>query len=248
MMDKKHTIILIFISLTTLIVMLLGATYAYLASSVDNEDSTPIGATMPSPVVAFVTSGSGEINLDVAFNKMLQAVSNETSAPEELTDRAQLSVYFSAAEDQKLNTCSYNIIYEWNENSSDYIRTPNVAKEFTISSKVLSINNAPTLSADDPNYHLFKIENSNLPETNFDELNWQTKTITVGAGDDAITKQVRYANLIEGAKISSLDKDIFTIVNYEFEVKFYNANHDQSEQKGKNFAGSIKVDSDSISC
>lgn len=247
-MDKKHTVILIFISLTTLIVMIIGASYAYFASSVQADDSVPVGAKTPAPTAAFLTTSSGEINIDVSNAKMQQTNANDNDAPEDLISRAQLSIYLSAAESQKVSTCSYDVIYEWNENSTEYIRTPNVKKEFTIKSKVLGVSNVPSLPINDPNYHLFKIENPPLAETNFDELNWQTKTVTEGIGEDATTKEIRYAKLIEGAKVSSLDKDKPTIVNLEFEVKFYNANRDQSVQKNKNFSGSIKVDNSSISC
>lgn len=247
-MDKKHTIALVVIGLITLVVTIGAASFAYFASAVDVNQSVPIGASTAAQTAAFITSATGAIDIDVSAAKMQESNSNDTAAPDELTSRAVLSIYLSAAEDQKVSTCSYNIIYEWDQDSTEYIRTENVDKEFTISSKVLSVDNLPTLAVNDPNYRLFQMKSPELGEINFDELDWQYKNVTEGVGDAATTKQIRYAVLVENAIVSSLSKDTPTVVNYEFVVKFYNASRDQSVQMSKNFRGNIRVDSDSINC
>lgn len=247
-MDSKHYLTLVAIGLTTLVFAIGAASYAYFASSVDVNKSVPVGATTAAQTAAFITDTTGEINIDVSADLMQQWNADDENTIAELTDTGELKVFLSAAEDKKVSTCTYNIIYEWYPESTKYVRTANVQKEFTITAKVKEVLNIPTLTVDDPNYKLFKMNSPELEEINIDELDWLERNETVGVGDDATTKVMRYANIVEGATISSLNKDVPTTVVYEFIVKFYNANKDQSIQRSKNFAGEIRVDSKSINC
>ncbi len=247
-MDKKHTISLIVIGMLTLIITVVGASYAYFASSIDVNDSVPVGVQTDGSSASFMSTSSGGINIDAAAHLMQQSTADDNNTIEDLTDTATLSIYLNSSRDNTVSTCQYDIIFVWDEDADKYIRTPDAIKEFTITGSVASLENVHEFSLDDPNKARFRMYNPEFKEINIDDLDWQAKTITENTGDTSIRKEMTYAILVDDAIVSSLYLNKATIVNWQFDVRFYNVTKDQSGLKSKRYGGAIKVDPDSIKC
>lgn len=247
-MEKNHTVTLIVIGMLTLIITVAGASYAYFASAIDIDDSIPVGVQTEGSSASFMSVSSGGINIGVDSHLMQQANSDDNNTVDELTDKATLSIYLNSAKDSTVSTCHYDIIFVWNKDAHKYSKTPNTTKEFTITGTVTNVENIPEFSLDDPNKARFRIHNPEFEEINIDELDWQTKTITETVDDASVKKEITYAVLINDAIISSLYLNKATIVNWQFDVKFYNVTKDQSSLMEKKYGGEIRVDPDSIKC
>lgn len=247
-MDKKHTIILLVIGLLTLIATIMGATFAYFASTIETNNNTEVSAGTSAVSASFMATSTGGIDISVDAHKMSEASANDNETINELTDEATLSVILSSAQDDTVSTCTYDIVYNWGEDSDEYIKTANVNKEFTIRGYVSSISGTEEFAEGDPNKEKYIISNPEFAEINIDELTWVTKEVQKEVDGQMVTKNEKYAVLVKDAKISSFSKELYTRVNWNFEVKFYNVTRDQSDLKSKNFGGFISVDPDSIKC
>lgn len=243
-MDKKSAMILLVVGILTLLVTIFGATFAYFASMTSLENNITSGATTSATSATFISSATGGILIEATHEKMSENNANDIEAGLGLTSNADLSVYLTAAENNKVSTCTYDIIYTRGENSDEYIRTKDVVKEFTISGTANVKSGIPSSFASGEDEERFIINNPTLNEINLDELNWVTKSVTTEEG----TKDVTYATLVKNAQISSYSKDGPTVVNWLFEVKFYNVHKDQSELQDRIFSGIISIDNSTIRC
>ncbi len=230
-MDRRRTVTLLIISVITLIVTITGASYAYFAASNAVNRTVPIDAQTAPAAPSFMSTSSGSIDIDVEAYLMKQEEADDNETRNELTDTATLSVYLSSSNNKVVSTCTYDIIFVWDESADIYEKTFGANKEFTITASAKTNNgkNATT---------------SGIKETNIDELTWQTKTIT----ENGQTKEIRYAVLVDDATISSAYLRKPTAVDWQFTVKFYNITKNQEQLKSKKYGGMIRVDSESIKC
>lgn len=238
-MEKRNTMLLTVIAVATLLVAVIGATFAYFATTTNISANVPVNIETPANAASFTAIASKDIDITVDANEMQQAnaseeTENNTSAG--LTDTAALNVVLKAAAANQASTCTYDIIWTWTsdkytlEGGTDakhYHKTADVVKEFTIEGKATTTNTqtGTTLTA--------------LTESNFDTFTEQQKTVE--------SNTVDYIVLVDNAKI--IVSDIAGgNVNWDFTVRFYNSRKDQSALMSKNFSGTISVDPSSVTC
>lgn len=246
-MDRRHAITLIIISMTAIVIIVTGASYAYFSATFDVSKSSPINVLTPPTFPSFMATSSGSIDIDVEEYFMREYLADNETTDNSLIGNANLQIHLTSAKDNVISTCTYDIIFVWNDDSDFYESTPGALREFTISATSMTDAEAkkplPNATGDK-----FEVTTSSVSETNIDRLNWQTKQVTEGKEPNAVTKTIRYAVIVDDAKISSAYYRNPTEVNWNFEIKFYNIKMNQDGLKDKKYAGVIKVDQDSIKC
>lgn len=225
---KKNSLFLIIISIVTLVTLILSSAFAFLASNIMNRNEAEIIAKSVAKVPTFLSTSNGSLALDLSDTDMHIYDPLSTN---EYAASANIIVSLYTYANDKVTNCSYDIAYVLSDDSDEYIRTIGAEKEFTIEGRVLELKNAQII---DDTFKEIKYVNTEyeLEETNIDELNWNEKA----------------AILIENAHISSANKDIPTIVNYEFKIRFYNVEQNQSKLLSQSYKGHLEVISDSIDC
>ncbi len=250
-MEKRNTILLAVIAIVTLFVAAIGATFAYFASEIKNNGTLNVNVATSNNQATFVATTDGDINFTVDAFEMQQAdVSNENQSTNEnyakgLRDNATLNVTLLASDNGKETTCTYDIIYTWTGGESNfasgtasetgksyypsnyYVRSDSSMstgfKEFTIEGD-LSVG-VVDQEAESPQ----TLEGIN--ETNIDEF---------APKDGDTSKKVLV--LKKGQTITSVSTTNASYHKYDFTVRFYNLNKDQSSLMNKTFAGTISVD------
>ncbi len=263
-MEKRNTLILTIIGVATLLISVVGATFAYFASNINTNSNVGVNVhTSPNKAV-FTAAASGSINVTVDAVEMQEGdatddgtQSSNTSLIDGLTGKANLNVTLKASDNGQLTTCTYDIVYTWTGGESNftgsgyeslteagtsykyypskyYVRTGykdesgNVQdgtegfKEFTIEGTLTTgtVGTEGTTSDD-----VFK--DGNHGEKNID---------TFGIPNDK-----NQITLVSKEQITSTSTANETYANYEFTIRFYNINKDQSALMGKTFAGNISV-------
>ena len=110
-MEKKNTLLLTVIAVATLLVAVVGATFAYFGSfSTDNIQSANVNVTTQAgQSVVFQTTGE-ELKYVVPGNKM--GAGSGTGLEEAGKGTGSLTVSLSAGTDQATTTCTYDVYYE----------------------------------------------------------------------------------------------------------------------------------------
>lgn len=186
-MEKKNTVLLTVIAIATLLVAVVGATFAYFAASVEGEDKTTITTTTQG-VDAFAYTPETTMSLDVTTALMAQAVANNTTAAVSDEKTAQVTLTAGSGE----ATCTYDLV--WNELED-------------AANSVVKYQRTPALAADGKEYTLSVATSSNdlaaFPETNIDNVPAKlgSYTITNAAADNNTTTQeftfkVSFYNLV----------------------------------------------------
>lgn len=248
-MEKRNTLLLTVIAIATLLVAVVGATFAYFATTQEISANIPVNVATASSSASFTATTDGDINIMVDAFEMQQGDANDNTTIEGLTDNATLTVQLGAANDGEESICSYDIIYTWTSNkyaldasgnvttdgaTQYYIPTadlPTDGKEFTISATAVASNETDTQT---------KSTVTPVAETNFDKFTIAGQT---DAGKD-------YFILVDDANIVSTAADASRAVKvvWTFEAKFYNLTKDQTKLMNKTFSGTISVDPNSVKC
>ena len=210
-MEKSKNIKLLGVFATVLLlVIVITASFAYFGSfNVDLNNNVAVNVNSVSPGDATFTSNATQLNLQVPAANMSQTVAdNEVAAAE---NTATLTVNLTGAANL-LTTCTYDIIYEYDDGSYIYGGTgtnhitKNSDKEITL--QVSNVNGT----------------NNFASEKNFDyDSNWSNNKRT----------------LVSGATISS--NGTLTTQNISITGKYYNLTISQSSLEGKAFTGKIYV-------
>ncbi len=163
---KKNNIILITIAITTLLALVIGATYAYFSTGNMNITNVANANTITERNnMVFDTIGGG-MSLNITAANMVQA-SNGTVAANNSTT---LTVNFTANTDYSM-VCTYDIIYEWTSSDKYTAHTSGVtSNEFTIQGTLA--NNA----------HVSQGTNSISSETDLSSLTYTNYAATVVSG------------------------------------------------------------------
>ena len=251
-MEKKNTILLAVIAIATLLVAVVGATFAYFASEIKNNGNLNVNVASSGKKASFVSTSSGDVNFTVDAFEMQQSdvgdgSTNQSTNPEYakgLTDNATLNITLLASDEGKETTCTYDIIYTWTAGENNFTsvseeedktyypskyyersdKTKNEGfKEFTIEGDLsVGVGSSP-----DERPGIYE----GIEETNIDEFEPKS-----GDGDKKVLI------LKSGQTITSVSTSDPTYHNYTFTFRFYNLNKDQSSLMGKTFAGTISVD------
>ena len=247
-MDRHRIVTLIIISIVTLIVTITGASFAYFSSVFNVKDSTKVGAKTEAASPSFISTSSGSIDINVEDYLMTEDIADDDNTSEALTDSANLSIFLTSAKNNVVSTCTYDIILVWNEDADEYTRTPGSLREFTISASAVSNAEEINPYKDAKDRDKFEVTKTGFGEKNIDNLEWKTKLIVEKYDKSEVQKTIKYAILVDDAKISSAYLRNATTVNWNFVIKFYNIKLNQETLKGKNYGGVIRVDQDSIKC
>lgn len=128
-MEKKNTVLLTVIAIATLLVAVVGATFAYFSASVTNTEKTTVTATTAKANDVFTYTANNEIVLDGITNEnMSLAQKGQFIDSDEKTTTVSLQAGDGSA------TCTYDLV--WTETSTEkYALSTTLTegtKEFTL--------------------------------------------------------------------------------------------------------------------
>ena len=215
--NKSNIKLLSFVASVMLLIIVVGASFAYFGTYKEDIDKYKINITIDEFAKATFVTKDANLNLVVSKKDMV-AYEAGTKAAE---NSANLNVVLTSGNPNVKVTCTYDIYYEYDTNSSIYGVSPttvtnNSLKELTLKAVGSSGTNN---YADEKNF-------------NYDS-SWTTNP---------------YKKLIvKGASITDATKN-GTTDTWNFNMAFYNLDADQNNLAGKTFAGTFYVDKDSIKC
>ena len=250
-MEKKNTLLLTVIAVATLLVAVVGATFAYFGSfSVDTEARAGVNVnTAASKASAFVTS-SANIDLEVPADKMVKGTGTELAVGTYTGERENATLNISLTTDEGVTTttvCTYVIKYAYDSevrygtgtyttDSTQYTATTapksdglgDGKNEFTYTLSFGAGTSASTNTASTGGTDGIKLEADYTidTESDFSVFSAATKTapVTIATG-----------------RISSKGNTVVQSLNVN--VKFYNfPTVNQSQLADKKFSGSFYAD------
>ena len=130
---KKSTILLTVVAVATLMVAVVGASFAFFAVQATNNAEVEVTTTTAEGSDIFSATGSGTLELDVTNDKMLQAAGGQDVVAVSDTDS---SMVVSLTAGTGVATCTYDLV--WDETSttaykiSDTATAKGYTKEFTL--------------------------------------------------------------------------------------------------------------------
>ena len=223
-MEKKNTLLLTVIAVATLLVAVVGATFAYFGSfttTVNNQAGVNV-TTEAAKSSAFLTEAA-QLKLDVAGAEMLKGDGPAAEVGTYEGDKATLTVKLNATDPATKTTCAYDIFYKYDDGSAVYgaketpVTTGTEGKEFTYTltpSAGITVETA-SVATEEKDFSVFKEA---------------TAEVKVAHGSIEVTN---------GDASQTLD------VN----VKFYNfPTIDQTKLSKKSFAGKFYVKQESVKC
>lgn len=222
-MEKKNTLLLTVIAVATLLVAVVGATFAYFGSfSVNNTSRTNVSVGTDEAVGSSLVTTGASIKLHVLGKEMTYDPNNAGSVAvgtneEGTTDTGNLTVKLDASSNATITTCTYDIVYAYDAGADRYGNGERIAstgvkgKEFTYKYSLMAGTN--------------KLESE--PTTDGADGVWMAKDV------DTEMDFVEFANAVEATPVvvgkgkistkagaSSATNIIQQGVN--FTVKFYN--------------------------
>ncbi len=256
-MEKRNTILLTVIAIATLLVAVVGATFAYFASTIDNRANVGVNVNTSGKAATFTSTSTGNIEINVTSDLMQQ--SNVDEANSNLTSNANINVALNSPKQGELVSCSYDLVFEWDATSQS---------NYTNGS-----DGYPTLDSDSTN-GVGSSTNKYYPSTyyvrtgynkggsnNYEELKELTvsvasMTYTGDSGDrgesgdslqeknidEILPKNVDgKSTLVLLSDTITTDRESGAHIDYTIEFKFYNLNKDQSHLMNKQFNGKVVV-------
>lgn len=217
-MERKsgNTIMLTVIAIATLLVAVVGATFAYFSANVDDagDGQTTVTVNTAAAADTFVSEGSAAISLSVTADKMQEINGSDTyaeSATISSEEDNQLKVKLTAGSSKA--TCKYDLIY-----------TPTAA--FT-----------PTSEAATAGLKEFTVEGSSTQGNSVALTELNGSSVITLAKDVEI--EDTYQEPVDGqAQTQVVAEDVWS-----FTAHFYNLKTvDQNIQIGQTFSGVISVD------
>ena len=211
-MKKDQNKVLSVIALATLIITVLGASFAYFNAAVNKGSGSALTTVIDQNDVVFTASAS-DLNMEITADKMTQSASKDGMVEAGFNDESLIYVELIAGSENPVE-CTYNIYYQWDSAASAYLsKTSGATKEFT--AQLILMGNTEG-GKEGTN----KLKN----ETQFtDVVTTTNKTIVV-----------------EGAKIvDSSSQEGMQIWNPV--IRFYNLQQNQSALANKSFKGKFTV-------
>lgn len=212
-MNKKSTTFLTIIAITTLLVLLVGSTFAFFAIQETNTAKIDVTSTTAKSSDIFTATGTGLIVLNITNEKMLESSTKDAEgnditvvADEDSNDSMLISLYAGSGK----ATCEYDLLW-----------TESTGAEFDIYKKT------PAAGAN-LEYTLSGISNrgNKIEETNLDS-------------EIVNSKRVLGHFIIEDEYD---ENEVTTNEKWTFTAKFYNLPISQSAQTDKKYGGQITVE------
>ena len=212
-MEKKNTILLTVIAIATLLVAVVGATFAYFATTEEYNNVTTLTATTPSASSVFKTEG-GTIALTVEPITMVESragiASNNANGTLEVS-------YLSGS--TTATSCTYNLYYKYaTSNVDEYTRTITDIDKDNAAVSALEFTYKLDGTSDDPN--VVSIAEANFANTSSNPVK--------------LTNQLVYIN-----NASATEETVHT---YDITATWYNIEANQNAMSDKTFVVDFYVD------
>lgn len=226
-MEKKNTLLLTVIAVATLLVAVVGATFAYFGSfTPDNTSNTPVNVTTPAAQTSTFVSTGAQLLLDVPAENMTFAQRGQEGVTS--TNSGTLKVALTSGTADQTMKCTYDVYFEADGTPvyglGDTTKTADADKEIT-----MKITATEGITVD-----------KYATETNFDanaDYGWTNLT---GEGKPTIK--------IATAEISNSSATVPTEQTFTFEAKVYNLTQQQDQISGKSFKGYFYAVLDASRC
>ncbi|MDY4619252.1 MAG: hypothetical protein SO484_04540, partial [Bacilli bacterium] len=215
--NKSNIKLLSIVASVMLLIIVLGASFAYFGTYKENIDKYKINITIDEFAKATFVTKDANLNLSVSKKDMV-AYEAGTKAAE---NSANLNVVLTSGNPNVKVTCTYDIYYEYDANSSIYGVSPTPVTGSSL--KELTLKAVGSTGT-----------NNYADEKNFNY-------------DTSWTQNPYKRLIVKGASITDATKN-GTTDTWNFNMAFYNLDADQNKLAGKTFAGSFYVDKDSIQC
>ena len=226
-MEKKNTLLLTVIAVATLLVAVVGATFAYFGSFTANvNQNTQVSTTTEAAKASTFTSLPGVVTMNVKASEMVKGADDDTASKLAATstgDNQNIKVSLNSAATDTYTICTFDVKFKDNS-ETPYVKTTAVpGNEFTYqfgeATKVLAKNEGAQVEAAGS----IKTGDMALAETGYETLT------TV---DDK--------TIITGLQISA--KGGTTTLTIPVTLKFYNVpGVNQSDVSGKTYTGMFHV-------
>ena len=215
--NKSNIKLLSIVASVMLLIIVVGASFAYFGTYKENIDKYKINITIDQFAKATFVTKDANLNLSVSKKDMV-AYETGTKAAE---NSANLNVVLTSGNPNVKVTCTYDIYYEYDTNSSIYGVSPTPVTDSSL--KELTLKALGSTGT-----------NNYADEKNFNyDTNW--------------TQNPYKRLIVKGASITDATKN-GTKDTWNFNMAFYNLDADQNKLAGKTFAGTFYVDKDSIEC
>ena len=215
--NKSNIKLLSIVASVVLLIIVVGASFAYFGTYKENIDKYKINITIDEFAKATFVTKDANLNLSVSKKDMV-AYEAGTKAAE---NSANLNVVLTSGNPNVKVTCTYDIYYEYDTNSSIYGVSPTPVTDSSL--KELTLKAVGSTGT-----------NNYADEKNFNY-------------DTSWTQNPYKRLIVKGASITDATKN-GTTDTWNFNMAFYNLDADQNKLAGKTFAGSFYVDKDSIQC
>ena len=215
--NKSNIKLLSIVASVVLLIIVVGASFAYFGTYKENIDKYKINITIDQFAKATFVTKDANLNLSV-YKKDMVAYETGTKAAE---NSANLNVVLTSGNPNVKVTCTYDIYYEYDTNSSIYGVSPTPVTDSSL--KELTLKAVGSTGT-----------NNYADEKNFNY-------------DTSWTQNPYKRLIVKGASITDATKN-GTTDTWNFNMAFYNLDADQNKLAGKTFAGSFYVDKDSIQC
>ena len=215
--NKSNIKLLSIVASVMLLIIVVGASFAYFGTYKENIDKYKINITIDQFAKATFVTKDANLNLSVSKKDMV-AYETGTKAAE---NSANLNVVLTSGNPNVKVTCTYDIYYEYDTNSSIYGVSPTPVTDSSL--KELTLKAVGSTGT-----------NNYAEEKNFNY-------------DTSWTQNPYKRLIVKGASITDATKN-GTTDTWKFNMAFYNLEADQNKLAGKTFAGSFYVDKDSIQC
>ena len=112
-MERKNTLLLTVIAIATLLVAVVGATFAYFATQMDtNTTGLNVNVTTEPASAIFLASGS-ELTLEVLGANMQRSQTDQNNAVLSNNNTTDLVVTYGATTGGSTLSCTYDIVFKW---------------------------------------------------------------------------------------------------------------------------------------
>lgn len=190
-MEKKNTVLLTVIAIATLLVAVVGATFAYFASNSSSDAKATITTTTAKAVDLFTTTGNSTLELEVTNEKMAEALKGSVA------DTAEGTIEVSLTAGSGTATCTYDLVYVPNTTSPNVAYTGSAARANALE------------------YTLTVAGSKTVEETNIDQftdniiLNDVPISATVAnVGDEAVTEKHNYTLTAKFHNLATEQQDL----------------------------------------
>lgn len=225
-MEKKNTLLLTVIAVATLLVAVVGATFAYFGSfAPDNSNNTAVNVNLPTGSSSTFVSNGAQLLLNVPADNMTFAQRGQDGVT--TISNGSLNVSLTSGTEGQTMECTYDVYFETEDADTVYgigTYTKNGDKEITMT---IASNDAQGL-----------VVSKFATEANFDA------DINNGWALDTGKYRVKVAS----GTISNNKKDAATTQTLTFTGKVYNLDVEQKSIEGKTFKGYFYADLKADNC